>query len=166
MMKTNIVLIGLMGCGKTTIGRKLSHLLNTSFIDVDDDIEQHYGSIKNLFEKGEEYFRDLESQRVESLSMRENTVIATGGGVVLRPSNMDALKKNGIVFYLKRSLDEIIETLDPSNRPLLSKGTEVLYQIEKEREPLYLLYSDYVIDSSDIDKAISSISAIFKGSKI
>ncbi len=159
-MKTNIVLIGLMGCGKSTIGRKLSRHLNMAFIDVDDDIEQHYGSIKNIFEKGEEYFRDLESQRVESLSKRENTVIATGGGVVLRPSNIDALKKNGQIFYLKRPLDEILKTLDPSNRPLLSKGTEVLYALNKEREPLYLRYSDYVIDASDIENAISSISTI------
>lgn len=160
MIKTNIVLIGLTGCGKTTIGKKLSRLLNRPFVDMDDDIEQHYGPIKSLFEKGEEYFRDLESQRAESLSKLENTIISTGGGVVLRPSNMDALKKTGHIFYLRRPLDEIIATVNPANRPLLSKGTAILYQLDKEREPLYLQYSDYVIDASDIDAAISSISTL------
>ena len=71
-MKSNIVLIGLMGCGKTTIGRKLSKLLNMPFVDVDQYIEQHYGLITKLFEKGEDYFRDIECKAVESLSKNEN----------------------------------------------------------------------------------------------
>lgn len=161
-MKRNIVLIGLMGCGKTTVGKRLSKLLDMPLIDVDEEIERHYGPIKNLFEKGEEHFRSLESQRVESLSKQENVVISTGGGVVLRASNMEALKSTGMIFYLNRPLEEILQTVNPCNRPLLKDGVDVLYKLKREREPLYLQYSDHIIEASDMDHAISTITAIWK----
>ena len=160
-MKTNIVLIGLTGCGKTTVGRNLSQKLKMDFIDTDEDIIEHYGSIKSLFEKGEEYFRDIESLRVKILSQNSNKVISTGGGVVLRPFNMSALRNNGIVFYLIRPLEEIIATVDPTDRPLLKDGVGALVQLHKEREHLYLQYSDYVIKSSNIDQAASEIISIW-----
>jgi len=160
-MKTNIVLTGLMGCGKTTVGKKLSELLNMPFVDVDQFTEEHYDSIPKLFEKGEEYFRDIESKAVETVSRFENSVISTGGGVVLRKENMSLLKKNGLVFYLDRPIDDIVRTVDPENRPLLKNGKEVLYRLKKEREFFYLQYCDYHIHTSDMDKAISEIISIF-----
>ena len=78
-MKTNIVLIGLTGCGKSTIGKKLSSILNMPFFDTDKYIEEHYGSIESLFKKGEEHFRDIESEAVEIISKRSNAIISTGG---------------------------------------------------------------------------------------
>ncbi len=156
-MKTNIVLIGLMGCGKTTIGKKLSSILNKPFIDTDDYIQEHYGSIESLFKVSEDHFRDIESKAVEIISKKSDSIISTGGGVVLRPSNMTALKSNGMVFYLVRPLEEIIRTLKTKNRPLLKEGKEVLYKLQEQRGELYTLYSDYSVDASDIDKAVSEI---------
>lgn len=161
-MKTNIVLIGLTGCGKTTIGSKLSQELHMNYVDVDEDIELHYGPIKSLFENGEEYFRNIESQRVESLSKQNNTIISTGGGVVLRASNMKTLKSTGIIFFLERPIEEIILTIDTTNRPLLKNGTEALYQLYIVRESLYRNYSDYVIQISNIDQATSTIASFWK----
>ena len=162
-MKSNIVLIGLMGCGKTTIGKSLSNLLEMPFVDVDEEIEKQYGPIKKIFEKGEDYFRDLESFEVESLSHLENTVISTGGGVVLRPSNMEVLRGTGTIFYLNRPLKDILKTVDPSNRPLLKDGKEALYKLHSEREPLYLHYSDHVIEASNLKQAVSAIASLFMG---
>lgn len=159
-MKTNIVLIGLTGCGKSTIGKKLSSILNMPFFDTDKYIEEHYGSIESLFKKGEEHFRDIESEAVEIISKRSNAIISTGGGVVLRRENMEALKNNGIVFYLVRPLEEIIRTLDTGTRPLLKNGTEALYKLHEQRKGLYMLYSDHIIDASDIDKAVNEIISI------
>ena len=158
-MKTNIVLTGLTGCGKTTLGRQLSKMLNMGFIDTDEDIVELYGPINHLFEKGETYFRDIESRRVKILSQHSNTVISTGGGVILRPSNMEALKKDGLVFYLTRPVEEIMATADPSERPLLKDGVQALARLHRDRKPLYLKYCDHVVQSSDIERALSEIIA-------
>lgn len=161
-MRSNIVLIGLTGCGKTALGKRLSRMLNMPFIDMDSYIEEHYGAIKDLFEKGEEYFRDIESKVAKEVAQRKGTIISTGGGVVLRESNMEALKSTGIVFYLDRPIEEIISTIDTSNRPLLKDGKEVIYRLKKEREHLYIRYCDYRIYSSNMEYALSAISSIWK----
>ena len=135
--------------------------MNMPFVDVDQYIEQHYGLITKLFEKGEDYFRDIECKAVESLSKNENSIISTGGGVVLRKENMTWLKKNGLVFYLDRPIRDIISTVNPETRPLLKNGKEVLYKLKKEREPLYLRYCDYHINASAMEKAISEIRSIY-----
>lgn len=160
-MKSNIVLIGMMGSGKTTLGGRLSQVLHMPFVDVDQEIEKHYGAISTLFEKGEDHFRAIESEMVRKLALNEHSIISTGGGVILRPQNMEALKAKGLVFYLVRPIEEIISTLDVSNRPLLKNGTHVLYELEKERGPLYLQYSDHVIDATQMDKAVSTIVSIW-----
>ncbi|MCX7774319.1 MAG: shikimate kinase [Clostridia bacterium] len=156
-MKTNLVLIGLMGCGKTTIGKRLAAELLMPFIDMDEVIEQRYGSIKSLFAQGEEHFRAIETKIAYELSAKDGIIISTGGGVVLREENMVALKQKGLVFYLNRPVEDIIRTVDPSNRPLLQGGNEVLYKLEAERRPLYGRYCDHVIDSSDLEHAIQAI---------
>ncbi len=160
-MKSNIVLIGMMGSGKTTLGGRLSEVLSMPFIDVDQEIEKHYGSINKLFEKGEEHFRAIESEMVKNLSMKDRVIISTGGGIVLRHQNMEVLKATGLVFYLVRPIEDIIQTVDASNRPLLKNGTDVLYRLEKERGPLYLKYSDHIIDASQPDKALLTIHSIW-----
>lgn len=159
--KTNIVLIGLMGAGKTTVGKRLSALLGMAFTDCDENIERSFGKISDLFLKGEQHFRDLESRIVKSLSMLDNIIISTGGGVVLRPENMEALRKKGVVFYLKRPVEDIIKTVDLADRPLVRDDPEKLYKILAEREHLYLKYSDHIIDSMDVKKAVMSIRSIW-----
>lgn len=160
--KNNIVLIGLMGSGKSTIGKRLSEMLGMPFTDVDEYIERHYGTIKSLFEKGESHFRNIESLAIEALSKKSGIIISTGGGVVLRQSNMDALKSNGVVFYLERPIEEIIRTIAPAGRPLLKNGTQALYAINRIREPLYLKYGDYRIRTGDIDGTASEIASLWR----
>jgi shikimate kinase len=156
-MKTNIVLTGLMGVGKTTLGKRLAEITSMLFIDLDEEIEKLYGPIKNLFEKGETYFRDIESRTAESFSKKDSLIISTGGGIVLRASNMAALSENSLIFYLKRPIEDIVGTVDPSNRPLLKNGTDILYRLQEEREPLYQKYCDHSIDASDIEQAVNAI---------
>ncbi|NLX64434.1 MAG: shikimate kinase [Clostridiaceae bacterium] len=160
-MKTNIVLIGLMGAGKTTIGKKLAELLTMPFTDSDENIEKRYGSINDLFRKGEEYFRNIESKVIQSMAVLDGVIMSTGGGVVLRPENMEVLKKKGVIFYIKRPVDEILKTVETDTRPLLKNNPEALYKISEQREHLYQKYCDYVIDGTDIEKAVKTICSIW-----
>lgn len=160
-MKTNIVLIGLMGAGKTTIGKRLAALLNMPFTDSDENIEKRYGSINDLFKIGEDYFRDIESKIIQSMAALDGVIMSTGGGVVLRPENMKVLKEKGVIFYIKRTVADILKDVKTDTRPLLKSNPEALYKISEEREPLYHKYCDFVIDGTDMDKAIKRICSIW-----
>ena len=119
-MWKNIVLIGMPGCGKTTLGKILNKELSMEFYDMDNYIERKTDKkISELFEKGENYFRDIESLACEELSKNKNVIISTGGGVIKRKENIDFLKENGIVIFIDRSVDDIIGDVDISKRPLL-----------------------------------------------
>ena len=146
-MKKNIVLIGMSGCGKTTIGKMLAQKLSMSFYDTDELIEiKHKKTIKDIFaEHGEAFFRELETETAKEASSFENAIISTGGGMILKPENMEYLKKNSLTLYLKRSVESIIETMDASGRPLLLGGIEKLYEMEKIRTPLYEKYADIIV---------------------
>jgi len=159
-MKTNIVLIGLMGAGKTSIGKRLAAILNMPFTDSDENIEKRYGSINDLFKAGEEYFRDIESKMIQSMAAMDGVIMSTGGGVVLRPENMEALKEKGVIFYIKRPVKEILKSVETDIRPLLKNNPEALYKISEEREHLYHKYSDYIIDGTDVEKAVKTICSI------
>lgn len=120
--KPNIVLVGFMGTGKTSVGRRLASQLRMRYVDTDDIIERDSGRrISNIFsEDGEPAFRDLESKAVDKASKLYNYVISTGGGAVLRESNMEALKGNGIIFCLTATPEEIYRRVrHQSHRPLL-----------------------------------------------
>lgn len=151
-MKSNIVLTGFMGTGKTTIGKQLARELNKEFTDTDEMIEQQTGlAISEIFAtKGENYFRELESQVVQQVAKKTNMVIATGGGVVLKKENMDALRENGIIIHLKSNVDAIIRnTSKTRTRPLLNHiNTEArIIEMLKQRE-VYYQNHDYEIDVS------------------
>lgn len=121
-MSKNIVLVGLSGSGKTTIGMILSKKSNYMFTDTDEIIVKLQNrSINEIFaENGEEYFRDLETDVIKEVSTQGNQIISTGGGIVLRQENLTNLSRNGIVFYLKTSVDTLIKRLEgDSSRPLL-----------------------------------------------
>jgi len=163
-MDKNIVLIGMPGCGKTTIGKILSKKLGYKFIDVDEYIEENSGkSISQLFELGEDYFRTLEMEAVNKLSSEKATVISTGGGVIKNYSNMKELKENGLVIFIDRDIENIAEDVKVSKRPLLKDGVNKLYEIFNERYELYKKYCDYhVINSSSIEEVVKRIMEVIK----
>lgn len=149
-MSKNVVLIGLTGCGKSTIGKGLSRRLHMPFIDMDDYIEKKEGkAIREIFaQHGEAYFRELETRAAQELSQRKRHIIATGGGAVLNPKNMAYLKKTGVVLFLDRSPEAILKKLDLRNRPLLAADKNHLYTLDKERRPLYEKYADITLYGS------------------
>ncbi len=133
--KRNIVLIGMPGCGKTTIGKALSEITGKTFIDTDEVITEKYGNISEIIKgKGEPYFREIEAEQVKKVSMLSGCVIATGGGAVLKKENVDSLKQNGIIFFLNRPLCDIVPTED---RPL-SQNYEALKKRFEERYNIYV----------------------------
>ena len=144
----NIVLIGMPGCGKTTIGRLLAHRLCRSFIDIESYIEKQEGcTINSIFHQGEEVFRRLEAEAVLALEAVKASVITTGGGIVKNALNMKSLHKNGIIVYIDRSIEDIAGDIDISTRPLLANGADRLVQLYTERHELYQKYSDFTVEN-------------------
>ena len=154
-----VVLIGMPGCGKTTIGKILAEELNYNFCDMDKYIENISGeSIKELFEKGEEVFRDVESQGCENLSKKKNIVISTGGGVIKREKNIDLFRNESIIIFIDRPIENIIIDIDTDSRPLLAEGKEKLYNLFEERYDLYKKYSNIrVVNDGDLKDIILEI---------
>ena len=148
----NVFFVGLMGAGKTTVGRAVARRLERPFFDSDHEIEARTGArIPVIFEmEGEAGFRDRESQVIADLTQRENIVLATGGGAVLRPENRDCLKSSGIVIYLRANPHDLwLRTRKDKNRPLLQTEDpkarlEALYEV---RDPLYRECADFVIET-------------------
>lgn len=159
MLIKNIVLIGMPGCGKTTIGKILSERLEAKFIDIDKYIEKYNKkSITEIFQQGEEYFRNIERKAVLKINKEKNCVISTGGGVIKNYLNMEDLKKNGIIIFIDRPIESIAKDVNMSNRPLLKQGVESLYNIFEERYELYKKYCDFqVINQGGIEAAVESI---------
>ncbi|HML31354.1 shikimate kinase [Sporomusa sphaeroides] len=148
----NIVLIGFMGTGKTSTGRLLAGRLNRPFVDVDKKIEKETGlAISDIFQLyGEDHFRQLEREVISRVARYTNTIIATGGGVVLKQENMVRLKNTGIIISLTASLDTILErTSRRGVRPLLDceDRAERVARLFQERASLYMR-ADYTIDTS------------------
>ncbi len=154
MSKTeNIYLIGLMGAGKTTIGRQLANTLRVPFYDSDKAIEEQTGvDITTIFEyEGEDGFRNREEKMIEELTQIDGIVLATGGGAVVREKNRQILKEKGFVVYLQCSLDKIVQrTRKDKQRPLLNTDDpkERIETLFAERKEFYLSTSDFTIDTS------------------
>lgn len=150
--KTNIYLIGMPGAGKTTVGRHLAKRLQRVFIDADHEIEARTGvKIPLIFDiEGEQGFRGRESKVIAELATESNLVVATGGGVVLRPENRAALKLGGTVIYLHTTPRLLYERtrLDP-NRPLLQVADPMkkIEELFAQRDPLYREVADIIINS-------------------
>jgi len=158
----NIVLTGMMGSGKTSVGKEISRASGRAFIDTDAFIaEKHKTTIPRIFkEYGESCFRRLESEVISLCAAYKNTVIATGGGAVLNPENMIKLKQGGFVVYLKCSARELYaRTLaDSEPRPLLAKA-DPLAELEKIlslREALYAKFSDFTIETQGVEVVVSA----------
>ena len=151
----NIILIGLSGCGKTSIGKIISAKLHYGFIDTDHIIEKEYDKIPKLFEKGEEHFRDIESEVLFNLENVVETVISTGGGIILRQENIDFLKNLGTIFFIDRPVKLIYNDIDTKNRPLVKDNKAKLYSLNKERYDKYILAAAYINkNDSNIENAV------------
>lgn len=140
----NIVLIGMMGSGKTTIGGMLAKALNRPFYDCDDLIVSEAGRpIPQIFEEdGEAAFRALESEIIKRFAEPQNAVVATGGGAILNPQNMENLKRGGKIFFINRPLELILSDVETEGRPLLKGGASRLYELYEQRIVLYKQYAD------------------------
>ncbi len=146
-----LVLVGLPGSGKTTVGRQLARRLGLPFVDSDHALERHVGcSIREYFEReGEERFRDLESEVLDELSQTHTGVLSTGGGSVLRAINRERLRARGQVFYLRASPEEVYRRLrHDQNRPLLQVADPMhrLRELFTLRDPLYRQTAHHVVE--------------------
>lgn len=155
----NIVFIGLPGCGKTSIGKIIAKRLLLPFYDVDEYIEEKEEKlVKEIFIQGEDYFRKLESQAIKEISENCPSVISTGGGSVKVPYNMETLQKNSMVFFINRPLENIIQDIDISTRPLLADDVTKLYNLYEERYHLYKKYCDIeVLNDIDFQSVVDKI---------
>jgi shikimate kinase len=148
-----ISLIGMPGCGKSIAGRHLARQLGLRFIDSDTEIERRIGMpIKDFFaERGEEAFRDVEQQLIDELSGQPGTLLATGGGAVLRPSNREALHARSHVFYLRATPEDLFRRLrHDTQRPLLQVSDPLrrLRELFRERDPLYRRTAHFVVEAA------------------
>lgn len=158
LMKNNIILIGFMGTGKTSIGKILASKLGCSFVDLDHKIEaDNKMSIPSIFEKyGEKHFRELEKEAVKEVTQRRGIVIATGGGTIKDSENLRLLKESGVVICLTASIDEILyRTEQEGDRPVLDKKDKAygdrraaIEKLLEERKKFYD-QADYKVDTTD-----------------
>lgn len=154
---TNIVLIGMPGCGKTTVGKKLAEITGREFFDVDEIIEkEEKTTIAEIFaKKGEKYFREREKETVKRLSLVTGKVIATGGGSVVDRENVDYLGRNGIFVWIKRDLS----LLCSYGRPLLSDKSEKRERLFSERKPVYENTADITVSNDLSVEAVARVIA-------
>lgn len=148
----NIFLVGLMGAGKTSVGRALARRLHRAFYDSDEEIERATGvRIPVIFDiEGEAGFRAREARMLAELVRRRNIVLATGGGAVLSEQNRKLLKANGTVIYLHAAVHDLwLRTRHDRNRPLLQSGDALakLAELYAQRDPLYREIADLIIDT-------------------
>ena len=149
----------MMGCGKTTLGKILAKKLSYDFIDMDSYIEEiSNDTISNLFKVSEDNFRNWETESCRRLSKLKGTVISAGGGIIKKDINMKLFDENSIIVFIDRPIENILEDIDVSKRPLLSDGKEVLYKLKEERYDLYNKYCDYrIVNDGSIEEALYGI---------
>tara|TARA_Y200000002_G_scaffold158181_1_gene130784 strand:+ start:1747 stop:2274 length:528 start_codon:yes stop_codon:yes gene_type:complete len=155
-LKNNIILIGPMGSGKTSIGKKLSKMMKFSFIDTDHIIEEKTGvDIPTIFEhEGESGFREREKNILKEISNIENTVVGTGGGIIISPENREIIKNLGFVVYLTADIRELVyRTAQDKSRPLIKNNNteKVMVDIIKKREKYYENTSNIKISTDNYD---------------
>lgn len=150
----NIVLIGMPGVGKSTIGKALAAQLGRRFVDIDTAIEEQYGSVPDYINThGIDAFRTIESETIAVYGKEHGLVIATGGGSVTVPANKDLLRQNGRLYWLERPLED----LPTDGRPLSAGGLETLRRLYDERQALYADFADYRLDNLHIEQTVSQI---------
>ncbi|MFV0396113.1 MAG: shikimate kinase [Coprobacillaceae bacterium] len=155
----NIVVIGMPGGGKTTISKRIAKQLERPFIDVDEYIVETYQmTIPEMFAISEEYFRERETICCKKIAKNEGYIISTGGGIIKNPENIKALKETGIVIYLDRPVENILDDVEVANRPLLKSGPQALYDLYQQRHEKYLMYCYiHIINNYKIKKVTKQI---------
>ncbi len=158
----NIVLIGMMGCGKSTVGGLLAQRLRKTLVDTDKLIEAREGmTISELFEtQGEPYFRSVEAGVAQALSLRSDLVIACGGGLPLRETAMQALKDSGFVVWLDRDPARIYDSGNMSSRPLAQAGRAAFLERAAQRRPVYERWADLTV--TEFTSPVSTAARIFR----
>ncbi len=156
----NVILIGFMGSGKSSVGKVLADKLQRKFIDMDDEIELGENkTINDIFtDYGEEHFREIETSYLQKLYTKKNKVISTGGGVILKEENIDILKKIGTVIYLHTPYEVLLKNLSgDTQRPLLQRADaeEVIKNLLDKREPIYFNAASMIIQTKG--KSINDI---------
>jgi shikimate kinase len=172
----NIILIGFRGSGKSAVGSRLAAHLKMRFVDTDDLIESKEGHISDIVKsKGWDYFRRLEKSVIEDISKENNLIVAPGGGAVLDSDNVNALKRNGLVIWLKADQRTLLKRIQndqgsSTRRPTLTgKGTlEEIEETISQRELFYEKASEVQIDTSmmDVETVVERLLAIFKEKEI
>lgn len=154
----NVILIGMPGCGKTTVGRLLAAQLGKEFVDADEEIVRLAGkSIPEIFaQDGEEVFRDWETKALVEIGKRSGLVIATGGGCVTKERNYDLLHQNGHIFWLKRDLDQ----LPTEGRPL--SQAKRLEEMFRTRRPMYEAFADITVRNDEPANTVAEIIRIWE----
>ena len=154
-MGRNIVLIGMPASGKSTIGKLLAKKMNYEYYDADRYLERKENvKISTLFsEKGEEYFRNLETKYLKELSQKNGIIISTGGGAVKREKNMQILGEKGIIVFLNRKIEDIAKE-NHEARPLL-QNIDNIYKLYDERIELYNRYSDIIVENNGMLKEVT-----------
>ena len=169
----NLILCGMMGAGKTTIGIKIAELTGRRWYDTDGLIVDKHGKISDIFEYyGEAHFRKLETEIVKELVKKDGLVISTGGGLVLKSENNALLQENGKIVFLRATLETLAQRLKvDGERPLLQTSTESirdrLERLMQERAPVYEHVADYIVDvdgktPEEIAKEIVSVTGCEK----
>ena len=161
----NIVLCGFMGCGKSTVGKQLAARHGLTFVDMDAYIEEQAGrSVSDIFEKdGEAVFRTMEHDSCVTLGKRTDLVIATGGGAVLNPDNVNSLSQNGTIVFLRVRKQTVLERLkNDTSRPLLQREDKeaAVQTLMQQRTPLYEAAADVSVNADDdAELVVSAIEA-------
>ncbi len=166
----NIVLCGMMGVGKSSVGICIAERTGRMWYDTDVVITDRHGRISDIFEfYGEAHFRMLETEVVRELAGRDGLVISTGGGLVLKPENSELLKKNGRIFFMRASFESLLSRVRADEtRPLLKntgKTTETLRKLLAERTPVYEHVADHIVDTDgkSVGEVADEIIAVMRG---
>jgi shikimate dehydrogenase len=158
--KTNIVLIGMSSCGKTTLGKRLAEMLERPFADLDEEIVKAAGtSIPELFQEGgEALFRDWETNICKQFSKKSGWVLACGGGIITREENMEALQSNGTIYWLQRDVSQLVE--EDASRPMLVQGLKSLYE---KRLPLYQFWGIPIANNGTEEEGLQALLNAWNG---
>ncbi len=165
--KPNIYLLGFMGTGKTSVGKRLAHKLKFKFIDSDAEIEKKYSmQVKEIFEKfGEARFREMEREFIENGHPTNNCVVSCGGGLVCRDTMPELVKSKGVSVVLFSKPEEILERVSKNNkRPLLNveNPLEKIKELIAQRTPYYLRSGVSIATDKEMNKTVQHIERIYK----